>query len=105
MPSAQLYCVTSHMPRSDWSLFQAHSMKLISKINSNNQIDSLNTAGEFQDKAVAEIGRVDADVATDANIIPNRIWDEDWSIASNEPTNNTSVPSNTTGRFLTITIA
>ncbi len=22
MPSAQLYCVTSHMPRSDWSIFK-----------------------------------------------------------------------------------
>ena len=28
---AQLYCVTSHMPRSDWSIFQTHIVNEIVK--------------------------------------------------------------------------
>jgi hypothetical protein len=39
--------------------------------NNANQIGGLNTAGEFQGKTEAEIGRIGAGVATGADIIPN----------------------------------
>ncbi|CAG8845591.1 40875_t:CDS:1, partial [Gigaspora margarita] len=51
-----------------------------------NQIGGLNTAGEFRNACGIEISRIGAGVATSADIIPNGMWDEDWSIASGEPT-------------------
>ena len=41
--------------------------------NGGGQVGALNTAGEFQGKAAAEIGRIGTGVATGANIIPNGI--------------------------------
>ncbi|RGB29796.1 hypothetical protein C1646_766148 [Rhizophagus diaphanus] len=45
-------------------------------------------------KVAAEIGRIGAEVTTGADIIPNGIWDEDWSIAGGEPVNNVPVAPN-----------
>ncbi|CAI2195212.1 12110_t:CDS:2, partial [Funneliformis geosporum] len=45
-------------------------------------------------KAATEIGRIGAEITTDADIIPNEIWDEDWSIAGGEPVDNAPVASN-----------
>ncbi|CAI2197063.1 10125_t:CDS:1, partial [Funneliformis geosporum] len=70
-----------------------------------NQIGGLNTAREFQDKAAVEIGRIEAEVATGADIILNGTWDEDWSIASGEPVDNAEVTPNAGGGFPAITIA
>src|SRR5213078_3466356 len=69
------------------------------------QIGGLNTAGEFQGKAAAEIGRIGAGIASGADIIPNGTWEEDWSIAGGEPTNNAPVLPNTAGVFPAVTIA
>ncbi len=63
--------------------------------NNANQIGGLNTAGEFQGKASAEIGKIGEGVATGADIISNGTWDEDWSIAGSEPVDNVPVASNT----------
>ncbi|CAI2201066.1 18680_t:CDS:2, partial [Funneliformis geosporum] len=65
-----------------------------------NQIGGLNTAGEFQGKVTAEIGRIEAGIATGANFILNGTWDEDWSIAGGEPVNNAEVVPNAGGGFL-----
>ncbi|CAG8510803.1 8535_t:CDS:2 [Ambispora leptoticha] len=73
--------------------------------NGGNQIGGLNTAREFRNKAGAEIGRIRAGVATGADIIPNRTWDEDWSIASGEPTDNALVAPNAGRGFPAVTIA
>ncbi|CAI2201457.1 120_t:CDS:1, partial [Funneliformis geosporum] len=59
----------------------------------------------FQGKAAAEIGRIGAGVATGADIIPNGIWDEDWSIAGSEPVDNAPVAPNAGGGFPAVTIA
>ncbi|CAI2190428.1 9605_t:CDS:2, partial [Funneliformis geosporum] len=59
------------------------------QITDGNQIGGLNTAGEFQDKAVAKIGRIGAGVAT----------------AGDEPVDNALVASNTGGGFPAVTIA
>ncbi|GET03411.1 hypothetical protein GLOIN_2v1789077 [Rhizophagus clarus] len=73
--------------------------------NGGNQIGGLNTAGEFQGKAAAEIGRIGAGVATGANIIPNGTWDEDWSIAGGEPVDNAPVAPNAGAGLPAVTIA
>ncbi|CAG8838443.1 3590_t:CDS:1, partial [Racocetra persica] len=73
--------------------------------NGGNQIGGLNTAGEFRNACATEIGRIGAGVTTGADIIPNGIWDEDWSIAGGEPTNNAVVAPNTASGFPAITIA
>ncbi|CAG8844610.1 25136_t:CDS:2, partial [Gigaspora margarita] len=73
--------------------------------NGGNQIGGLNTAGEFCGTCATEIGRIGAGVATGADIIPNGTWDEDWSIAGGEPTNNAVVAPNTAGGFPAVTIA
>src|SRR6266542_4318643 len=73
--------------------------------NGGNQIGGLNTAGEFQGKAAAEIGRIGAGIATGANIILNGTWDEDWSIAGGEPVDNAPVAPNTGGGLPAVTIA
>jgi hypothetical protein len=67
------------------------AVRTLATRNGGNQIGDLNTAGEFQGKAGAEIGRIGAGVATGADIIPNGTWDEDWSIADGEPTDNAPV--------------
>src|SRR6266540_5180623 len=59
--------------------------------NNANQIGGLNTAGEFQGKASAEIGKIGEGVATGADVISNGTWDEDWSIAGSEPVDNVPV--------------
>ncbi|CAI2200042.1 9918_t:CDS:1, partial [Funneliformis geosporum] len=59
----------------------------------------------FQGKVVAEIGRIGAEIATGADIIPDRTWDEDWSIASGEPVDNAPVASNAGGGLPAITIS
>src|SRR5436189_3181938 len=73
--------------------------------NGGNQIGGLNTAGAFQGKAAAEIGRIGAGVATGADIIPNGTWDEDWSIAGGEPVDNAPVAPNAGGGLPAVTIA
>ncbi|GES87262.1 hypothetical protein GLOIN_2v1783702 [Rhizophagus clarus] len=73
--------------------------------NGGNQIGGLNTAGEFQSKAAAEIGRIGAGIATGADIILNGTWDEDWSIAGGEPVDNAPVAPNAGGGLPTVTIA
>jgi hypothetical protein len=65
----------------------------------------LNTAGEFQGKAGAEIGRIGAEVTTGADIILNGTWDEDWSIAGGKPVDNAPVAPNAGGGLLAVTIA
>ncbi|CAI2198723.1 16320_t:CDS:1, partial [Funneliformis geosporum] len=55
-------------------------------------------------KAAAEISRIGAGVATGANIIPNGIWDKDWSIAGGEPVDNAEVAPNAGDCFPAITI-
>ncbi|CAG8818524.1 15246_t:CDS:2, partial [Gigaspora margarita] len=81
------------------------TVRAIGARNGGNQIGGLNTAGEFRNKAGAEIGRIGADVATGADIIPNGTWDEDWSIAGGEPTDNALVAPNASRGFPTVTIA
>jgi hypothetical protein len=73
--------------------------------NGGGQVGALNTAGEFQGKAAAEIGRIGAGVATGADIIPNGTWDEDWSIAGGEPVDNAPVAPNAGGGLPAVTIA
>ncbi|GBC01017.1 hypothetical protein RclHR1_04030012 [Rhizophagus clarus] len=73
--------------------------------NDGNQIGGLNTAGEFQGKAAAKIGRIGAGIATGADIIPNGTWDEDWSIAGGELVDNAPVAPNTGGSLPAVTIA
>ncbi|GBC33025.2 hypothetical protein GLOIN_2v1783702 [Rhizophagus irregularis DAOM 181602=DAOM 197198] len=73
--------------------------------NGGAQIGGLNTAGEFQGKATAEIGRIGAGIATGADIIPNGTWDEDWSIAGGEPVDNAPVAPNAGGGLPAVTIA
>uniref|UniRef100_U9UG05 Uncharacterized protein n=1 Tax=Rhizophagus irregularis (strain DAOM 181602 / DAOM 197198 / MUCL 43194) TaxID=747089 RepID=U9UG05_RHIID len=73
--------------------------------NGGGQIGALNTAGEFQGKAAAEIGRIGAGIATGADIIPNGTWDEDWSIAGGEPVDNAPVAPNAGGGLPAVTIA
>jgi hypothetical protein len=73
--------------------------------NSGNQIGGLNTAGKFQGKAGAEIGRIGVEIATGADIIPNGTWNENWSIAGGEPTDNAPVAPNAGGGFPAVTIA
>ncbi|PKY33444.1 hypothetical protein RhiirB3_394802 [Rhizophagus irregularis] len=73
--------------------------------NGGGQIGALNTAGEFQGKAAAEIGRIGAGIATGADIIPNGTWDEDWSIAGGEPVDNAPVAPNAGGGLPVVTIA
>ena len=53
----------------------------------------------------AKIGRIGAEVATGADIIPNGIWDEDWSIAGGEPVDNAPVAPNAGGGLPAVTIA
>ncbi|CAJ0846930.1 3714_t:CDS:2, partial [Entrophospora sp. SA101] len=67
--------------------------------NGGNQIGGLNTANQFRGKAAEEIGRIGAGIAAGINIIPNVTWDEDWSIAGGEPTNNAPVAPNAGGGF------
>ncbi|CAI2187964.1 14221_t:CDS:2, partial [Funneliformis geosporum] len=74
-------------------------------IHPSNQIGGLNTAGEFQGKTAAEIGRIGAGVATGADIILNGTWDEDWSIAGGEPVDNAPVAPNASGGLPAVTIA
>ncbi|CAG8576674.1 16677_t:CDS:10 [Cetraspora pellucida] len=81
------------------------AVQAIGTRNGGNQIGGLNTAGEFCNKARAEIGRIRAGVTTDANIILNRTWNKDWSIAGGKPTDNAPVAPNAGGGFLAITIA
>ncbi|CAI2170736.1 11758_t:CDS:1, partial [Funneliformis geosporum] len=45
-------------------------------------------------KVAAEIGRIGAGVAIGADIILNGTWNEDWSIASDEPVDNAPVAPN-----------
>ncbi|CAI2189657.1 15021_t:CDS:2, partial [Funneliformis geosporum] len=66
---------------------------------------ALNTAGKFQGKAAAEIGRIGAGIATGADIILNGTWDEDWSIAGGEPVDNAPVAPNAGGGLPAVTIA
>ncbi|CAB4425236.1 unnamed protein product [Rhizophagus irregularis] len=73
--------------------------------NGGGQIGALNTAGEFQGKAAAEIGRIGAGIATGADIIPNGTWDKDWSIAGGEPVDNAPVAPNAGGGLPVVTIA
>ncbi|GBB91219.1 hypothetical protein RclHR1_01840016 [Rhizophagus clarus] len=73
--------------------------------NGGNQIGGLNTAGEFQGKAAAEIGRIGAGATTGANIILNGTWDEDWSIAGGEPVDNVPVAPNAGSGLPAVTIA
>ncbi len=73
--------------------------------NGAGQVGALNTAGEFQDKVAAEIGKIGAGVITGADIILNGIWDEDWSIAGGEPVDNVPVAPNTGGGLPAVTIA
>ncbi|GBC07750.1 hypothetical protein RclHR1_07680004 [Rhizophagus clarus] len=73
--------------------------------NGGGQVGGLNTAGQFQGKVTAEIGRIGAGTATGADIISDGMWDENWSIAGSEPTNNASVASNAGGGFPAVTIA
>ncbi|PKC50445.1 hypothetical protein RhiirA1_486348, partial [Rhizophagus irregularis] len=47
------------------------AVRALAARNGGAQIGGLNTAGEFQDKAAAEIGRIGAGIATGADIIPN----------------------------------
>ncbi|CAI2195256.1 5606_t:CDS:1, partial [Funneliformis geosporum] len=70
-----------------------------------NQIGGLNTAGEFQGKAVAEIDRIGARVITGADIILDETWDEDWFIAGGEPVDNKPVMPNAGDSLPAITIA
>jgi len=72
--------------------------------NGGGQVGALNTAGEFQGKAAAEIGRIGAGIATGADIIPNGTWDEDWSIAGGEPVDNAPVAPNAGGGLPVVTI-
>ena len=72
--------------------------------NGGNQIGGLNTAGEFQGKAAAEIGRIGAGLTTGTDIIPNGTWDEDWSIADGKPVNNAPVAPNADGSLPAVTI-
>ena len=65
----------------------------------------LNTAGEFQEKATTEIGRIGAGVATGADIILNGTWDEDWFIAGDKPVDNAPVAPNANGSLPAVTIA
>ncbi|CAG8565950.1 4095_t:CDS:2, partial [Racocetra persica] len=81
------------------------AVRAIGARNGGNQIGGLNTAGEFHNKAGAEIGRIGAGITTSADIIPNRTWDEDWSIAGSEPTDNALVAPNAGEGFPAITIA
>ncbi|CAG8592504.1 9277_t:CDS:2, partial [Acaulospora morrowiae] len=80
-------------------------VKALAARNSGNQIGDLNTAGEFQDKAAAEIGRIGAGLTTGADIIPAGTWEEDWSIAGGEPTNDVPVVPNAVGGLPAVTIA
>ncbi|GBB93129.1 hypothetical protein RclHR1_21130007 [Rhizophagus clarus] len=73
--------------------------------NGGSQVGGLNTIGQFQGKVASEIGRIGAGAATGADIIPNGTWDEDWSIASGESTNNAPVAPNAGGGFPAVTIA
>ena len=73
--------------------------------NGGGQIGGLNTAGEFQGKAAAEIGRIGAGIATGADLIPIGTWDEDWSIAGGEPVDNAPVAPNADGSLPVVTIA
>ena len=81
-----------------------NAVRRIGAGNDGNQIGDLNTAREFQGKVEAKISRVNAGVATGANIISNGICDEDWSIAGDELTNNAPVIPNAGGGFSAITI-
>ncbi|CAG8579441.1 14888_t:CDS:1, partial [Acaulospora morrowiae] len=81
-----------------------NTVRALAAGNNNNQIGGLNTAEEFCNKADTEIGRIDAGVATGADIIPIGTWEEDWSIAGGEPTNDIPVVPNTGGGFPAITI-
>ncbi|PKY62857.1 hypothetical protein RhiirA4_551332, partial [Rhizophagus irregularis] len=81
------------------------AVRALAARNGGGQVGALNTAGEFQGKAAAEIGRIGAGIATGANIIPNGIWDEDWSIAGGEPEANAPVAPNAGGGFPAVTIA
>ncbi|CAG8754134.1 16692_t:CDS:1, partial [Acaulospora morrowiae] len=74
-----------------------NAVRALAAGNNNNQIGGLNTAGEFRNKAATEIGRIDAGVATGADIIPIGTWEKDWSIAGGEPTNDIPVAPNTGG--------
>ncbi|CAI2184921.1 12180_t:CDS:2, partial [Funneliformis geosporum] len=56
-------------------------------------------------KVTAKISRIGAGLATDADIILNRTWDKDWSIASGKPIDNVSVASNAKCGFPAVTIA
>ena len=53
---------------------------------------------------ITEIGKVGVSVTTSTNIISNRIWNEDWSIAGSEPINNMPIPLNTAEGFSTVII-
>ncbi|RIB09498.1 hypothetical protein C2G38_2044265 [Gigaspora rosea] len=81
------------------------AVRTIGAGNGSNQIGGLNIAGEFRNKAGAKIGRIGAGIATGADIIPNGTWDEDWSIAGGEPTDNAPVASNAGRGFPAVTIA
>ncbi|CAB5325966.1 unnamed protein product [Rhizophagus irregularis] len=81
------------------------AVRALAARNGGAQIGGLNTAGEFQDKAAAEIGRIGAGIATGADIIPNGTWDEDWSIAGGEPVDNAPVAPNAGGGLPAVTIA
>src|SRR4051794_2409041 len=54
-----------------------NAIRALAARNGGGQIGGLNTAGEFQGKAAAEISRIGAGVTTGADIISNGIWDED----------------------------
>jgi len=81
------------------------AVRAIGAGNGGNQIGGLNTAREFQGKAAAEIGRIGAEVVTGADIIPDEIWKEDWSIAGDEPVDNAPVAPNAGGSLPTVIIA
>ena len=81
------------------------AIRTLATRNRGGQVSALNTTGEFQGKTAAKIGRIGAEVATGADIIPNGTWDEDWSIAGGEPVNNAPVAPNAGGSLPAVTIA
>jgi hypothetical protein len=82
-----------------------NAVRTIGAGNGGNQIGGLNTAGQFQNEAGAEIGRIGAGVATGADLIPVGTFDEDWTFAGGRPTNNAPVAPNAGGGFPAVTIA
>ncbi len=66
MPSAQLYCVTSHMPRSDWSIFKLIAWMAINKALQNLQTIWLIGLGLGEGEILEEIQSVSQFVLEDS---------------------------------------